>query len=96
MIQYDEAVLREFAHELYKEARFILASRTILGAALLGGAVAVFGPQLLKDRWPFFAVAAALFGGLFGYQSARLRALDLKTKAQQLLCWREIEANTRK
>jgi hypothetical protein len=100
MVSYDERVIVEFAEKLYRRARSLVVTWTLLGgvlAALLGWLVGA--PYAMRVGNP--AVSgdligiAALVGALVGYVAGRERAFALRLQAQIALCQAQIERNTR-
>jgi len=109
MVAYDAQVIQDFAEDLYRRARRIVVSSTVLGVllgAVLGAALGVYlslpivytgGVLEIKElAWPLagLGIGAVLFG-LLGNLSARSRAQSLRLQAQVALCQVQIEQNTR-
>lgn len=93
-MDYDRQVLQQMADALYAKAH----SMKILGAityGLVGGvAGAVVGYPSGASSALF--VLFALIAGAIGWASASTRAFLLEVEAQKLLCFAEIERNTRR
>ena len=93
MVQYDQAVIQEFAEKLYKRANSIILSYTVVGM-LLGGLGGYFlhdsigGDVMTTAGIP--AVVVAIIGFVLGLEKAFL----LKLQAQTALCQMKIEQNT--
>ncbi len=89
MVEYDPAVIREFAEGLYKRAETIVIVNAVtfglLGAAI-GGIAQGAGLAVLG------LAAGAGLGYFFGLQKTFL----LKLQAQSALCQVKIEENTQK
>jgi len=88
MIEYDARIIYQFADALYRQARSIVLTYTLIGF-LLGG---VGGFVVAAE---FAAIAGALILGLLGYVVGQQRAFQLKLQAQIALCQVRIEENTR-
>ena len=92
MVQYDRAVIQEFAEKLYKKANSIIASYTIVGL-LLGGVGGYFLGDSIgggMTTTAIVAVVVALIGFAIGWEKAFL----LKVQAQTAMCQMKIEQNT--
>lgn len=95
MAEYDPQILQTFANKLYARANGITASWTVVGA-IVGGVAGVAVHVALESRSPVsIAVAASVLSGVAGYVIGSSRAFVLKLQAQQALCQRQIELNTR-
>jgi hypothetical protein len=96
-IQYDPAVIRDFAKALYDEAD-ALSFRAGVKGFLLGGALAG-GMSLIGFHDQTAAFVGGLVGGAVGYAigvgGAAAQAFSLRLQAQMALCQVEIERNTR-
>jgi hypothetical protein len=101
--EYDPEILHEYADALYKQARYIVireAIKYVLIVFLLSGVVLAGisvmnhmdfpnqGQEIVIVFLTFLAVVA-------GVDAGRRKAFSLKLGAQQLLCQRQIEQNTR-
>jgi hypothetical protein len=95
MIRYDDQVLQKFAEKLYARANSIIAAWSLVGliAAGVGGAFIVMALDS-SSRLEIIAIAAVL-GAIFGFVMGSSKAFLLKLQAQQALCQRQIELNTR-
>jgi uncharacterized membrane protein YeaQ/YmgE (transglycosylase-associated protein family) len=101
MVRYDPDVIQEFAEGLYRKARGIILSHTLLG--ILVGAVAGFavgaasshGRNGIPNMTMFLTLVGALLFGAFGYSIGVQRSFYLRLQAQTALCQRQIEENTR-
>jgi hypothetical protein len=95
-IQYDPAVIREFAKALYDEAD-ALSFRAGVRGFLLGGALAG-GMSLVGFHDQTAAFVGGIVGGAVGYVigvgGAAAQAFSLRLQAQMALCQVEIERNT--
>jgi hypothetical protein len=103
---YDEKVLQEYADDLYQQAKGIIvwtAIRYGLGVFIASWvfimAVAASQRNIGSDATSS-AMALSLFlailGVLAGIGAGRRKAFMLKLQAQQVLCQRQTEINTRK
>ena len=101
MVQYDPTVIVKFAEGLYKKARQIIASYTLLGV-LVGAALGFVLPMIGGNKGPtiemwskILAALGALLFGTMAYSAALAKVFHLKLTAQTALCQMMIEANTR-
>jgi hypothetical protein len=100
--QYDPAILQQFADDLYKQARSIIfwtAARYGV-AVLLLSAVGLFVIAAVQKEAPgsgagFVALIFLAVGIITGVEAGRKKAFSLKLQAQQILCQRQLELNTR-
>jgi hypothetical protein len=102
--QYDPEILQKYADILYDQARSLAAWTALRYALALGIViwlvVGMLSP-LLRVRpdistMNVSALFAALVGALIGYNTGKIKAFSLMLQAQQVLCQRQIELNTRK
>ena len=102
--QYDPGILQQYADDLYDEAKrivFVTALKYgIVTFVLAMIAVPTFAAFIRtfsnpSDTMPGAALIAVI-GLAFGVEAGRRKALALKVQAQQVLCQRQIECNTRK
>ncbi len=91
MIEYNAALIEEFAARLYAQANFLLI-KYIGGGLLLGLGLGGWGAVTTEQPLALL-LAPAL--AVVGYFYARDRAFMLKLKAQVALCQVQIEKNTR-
>ena len=103
---YDENVLQQYADDLYQQAKWIV----VMSALRYGVAVFVvsFGISMVlaSSQKPIPTDSAnavvvpvlflTLIGILVGADAGRRKAFMLKLQAQQILCQRQTEINTRK
>lgn len=101
MIAYDSAVLFQFADGMYRRARQLVISQTVVGV-LFGALVGIAGSTLMR-RVPGFNGLGGLVAWGVGaaiaysaYTGAQTKAFALRLEAQRLLCQATIEQNTRK
>lgn len=101
MTSYDPAILQSFADQLYRRARGIeikyAAGGGLLGllAGLLGGGyLSMLAEGASFTIWGTGLVFLAV-GGVFGFSRGRMKAFTLRLQAQQALCYKKIEENTR-
>ena len=98
--QYDSSVLQKFADDLYGQARVAIIT-TALKFGLIAFIVAAVGSSILPHSQPLnfsFDSPTGLIGvvaAAVGVSVGRDRAFQLKLQAQQILCQRQIELNTR-
>ena len=99
--QYDAGILQQFADELYSRARRIVATTTTqygavafilsaIGCAPLQHAI----PQMPDQELLGIVGIVTLLAIAAGVNAGRAKAFQLKLQAQQILCQRQIEANT--
>ncbi|MGC2520885.1 MAG: hypothetical protein WA373_17470 [Burkholderiales bacterium] len=94
-VTYNPEVIQEFAERLYRQARSIILSSTLLG--IFGGAiVGAIGVSLIhaQQHIGVAALIGALVVGFSGYLRGKERAFKLKLEAQVALCNVQIEKNT--
>jgi hypothetical protein len=101
MTHYDSNILQQYADQLYRQARAI----AIWTALLFGFAVFVSGNLLLAvvesasralgGNGQGVVLFATLLAVAVGIGTGRRKSFGLKLQAQQILCQREIELNTR-
>lgn len=102
--QYDPEVLQKYADVLYGQARSLAAWTAIRYALAFGVVVWLAVGMLLPimrmrpdiSSMNGSALFAALIGALLGYNAGKIKAFSLMLQAQQVLCQRQIELNTRK
>lgn len=100
---YDPNVLQQYADQLYRQAQWIvfwMALRYgLLGLLVIGvlaGVVASLNPANVSPALLSFGPLLGLAVGIFaGVDAGRRKSFNLKLQAQQLLCQRKIELNTR-
>ena len=98
---YDENVLQEQAERLYSQAKSIILITTVK-YALIAFLIDIVGAVMYEKINPnsgqetlFFIVVFTLVVVLAGVAAGREKAFQLKLQAQQILCQRQIEVNTR-
>lgn len=102
--QYNPEILQKYADILYSQARSLAAWTALrYGAALavivwLAAAASV---PLARMRFDMStangaALIAGFIGLLIGYNAGKVKAFSLVLQAQQVLCQRQIELNTRR
>jgi hypothetical protein len=101
MTTYDENILQQYADQLYREAKWIVFSTTLiygLISLLLALLLGLLLTRLSTDlsTWGVAPFIVPLLGIGFGIQEGRRKAFHLKLQAQQILCQRQIEMNTRR
>jgi hypothetical protein len=101
--KYDPQILQEYADALYRQASWVVVSSALqYGCVFLVISLIVLGLGLPAVKLPLaglhtnsLVVAATILGAGMGYLAGRRKAFDLKLEAQQTLCQRAIELNTR-
>jgi uncharacterized membrane protein YhaH (DUF805 family) len=102
--EFDSSILQQYADHLYRQAKWIVFSMAVkygLAVFLVAfGMAAAIGSQRHVDAgtensWLTFVAILTLVGMLIGVDSGRRKAFNLKLQAQELLCQRQIELNTR-
>lgn len=93
MATYDPDIIYKYADRLYKQANFIIAAYTIVGAlvGVIGGYYV--GITLTIQALP---ILGAILAGLIGFAIGNGRAFMLKLQAQTALCQVKVEENTRR
>ena len=99
MVQYDPAVIKEFAERMYRRANRLAIGYAIRGfilVASLGWFVftLVNRGRLNSTDFILFGIAGAL-GAVVGWPIGRERGFKLRLEAQLALCQLAIEGNTR-
>lgn len=107
MTQYDESILQQYADALYDQARWIViqtalqyAGIAFIIAVIVIGVVSALGPQIgvrgdQSSGETVLTVIVTAIGLGIGISHGRRKAFRLKLQAQQILCQRQIELNTR-
>jgi sulfite exporter TauE/SafE len=95
MANYDPAILQAFANKLYARANGIIGGYTLAGIIVGGVGGWVFDRSFQTGNSEWIIAGSALLIGLFGFTLGSGRAFLLKFQAQQALCQRQIEMNTR-
>jgi len=103
---YDEKILQQYADDLYRQAKGIIVWTAVrYGAAvflvsfLVSMAVASTQKNVSTDAANsglILVLFLALIGIAVGVDAGRRKAFMLKLQAQQILCQRQTELNTRK
>lgn len=104
---YDDSILQQYADALYREASVIVLQTAIwfgcvgfIISAMMIALMNAFGHQIglrgdMSAPAIMFAVVVTAVGVIWGISEGRRRAFRLKLQAQQILCQRQIELNTR-
>lgn len=99
MVQYDPAVIKEFAERLYRRANGLAIGYAIRGFILTAAvgllAFSLSGGRLSGAEVIFIGGIAGVLGAGVGWSIGRERGFKLRLEAQQALCQLAIEANTR-
>ena len=105
MTTYDENILQQYADDLYRQAKWIIVwtavryGVAVFLASLIFGIVIGSQQKLLTADTANQGVGLVLFltlVGIFaGVDAGRRKAFHLKLQAQQILCQRQTEINTR-
>jgi uncharacterized membrane protein len=98
--EYDAKILQDYADDLYKQAHnIIVQTATKYGAImfLLSAVGAIFLAAQFNagGLGIVLLIVLTLLGVAVGLSEGRSKAFKLKLEAQQLLCQRQIEINTR-
>lgn len=99
-IEYEPAVIRKFAADLYADADALTVRAAIRGFFLWGGASALAAKFTASgpDQGGFLALAVLVGGGIgawVGHALAQGTANALRLQAQTALCQVQIEENVR-
>jgi hypothetical protein len=92
---YDPPRLAELAARMRWEAGRLLVTYVLGGMFVLAVVGAVLG-QLAGVRTFASLVIFVIIGGVFGYFVGSARALEVRLRAEMVLCLMAIEANTRR
>jgi sulfite exporter TauE/SafE len=95
MAQYDPQILQTFANKLYSRANGIIAAWTLIGVIAGGVGGVALESAIRTGNAAVIAAGAAVLCGVLGFAIGSSRAFLLKLQAQQALCQRQIELNTR-
>jgi hypothetical protein len=103
MTNYDDSVLQQYADALYQQAESIVIWTALkygcvtfvvcLGIGLAAAILNLVNQELVAEL--VFGTIFILLGIALGIDSGRRKAFHLKLEAQQALCQRQIEKNTR-
>jgi len=103
---YDENVLQQYADDLYRQAKGIIFWTAVryglavfLVSVILSMAVAASQKQVSTDAansGVILVMFLTVVGIAVGVDAGRRKAFMLKLQAQQILCQRQTEMNTRK
>ena len=107
MADYDANVLQQYADALYREAATIVFQTAwtyggvllLVSLVLIGTYAATVGQRSAGDNSTFYlivVIAMTAIGVYAGVLAGRKKAFHLKLQAQQVLCQKQIEVNTRK
>jgi membrane associated rhomboid family serine protease len=102
--QYNPDILQKYSDILYAQARSLAAWTALRYGAIFAIvtwlAVAVASPltrmRIDTSTVNTIALIAGFVGLLMGYNTGKVKAFSLVLQAQQVLCQRQIELNTRK
>jgi len=96
MVQYDPAIINQFAESLYLKAEKVVRNYTVRGCFL--GLGLGLGLAAVVPEWGTLIAFLAPIGmfGYFGYSAGQSAAFKYKLEAQTALCHAKIEENTRK
>lgn len=96
MVEYDEAIIKQFAQRLYSQSKSITMRHFFIG---IFAGIIIFGAvsDALSGTYDGLIVSmGALVGGFMGFGSGQNRTAELRMQAQQALCQAKTEENTRK
>jgi hypothetical protein len=91
---YDPNVQQDLVDLLILRAKRIVPLFTAMAAIVGSGVGIAVARNLGKTETMSIVVWACVFG-IFGFVAGKERAFSLRMKAQELLCQRKIEENTR-
>lgn len=94
MAVYDPKVQQDLADLLVVRAKRIVPVFTAM-AAVVGAGIGVAIGRATGQHETISVVLWAFVIGVFGFVAGKERAFNLKLKAQELLCQKKIEENTR-
>jgi hypothetical protein len=102
-IDYDPSISQQYADQLYRQAKWIVFGTalrygfiTLLVLGILAAVAASLNPTNANPPALGIAVVVGLGIGIFaGIDAGKRKCFKLKLQAQQLLCQRKIELNTR-
>jgi hypothetical protein len=94
-IEYNPAVIHQFAARLYARANSIVAVYTLLGVLLGGAVLLALGAFSGKSSGGGELLIVVVLCGGIGYALGAERALVFRQQAQLLMCQVSIENNTR-
>jgi uncharacterized membrane protein len=106
MVNYDPNILQQHADELYKQAKSVVfgtaLSYAIRTAVVVGIIMLVLYNALPvgydrgdQSNWVVALAVVTIFAVALGIAAGRRKAFQLVLQAQQVLCQRQIELNTR-
>jgi len=105
-VEYDSDILQAYANDLYKQARYIVITTAIrytlitflISIFLCGGLFAYLAQEYRGTDYGPWAIVCVLIltlvGTAAGISEGRRKAFELKLRAQEVLCQRQIELNT--
>lgn len=96
---YDSSILQQFADDLYSRAGWIIISVAAMYGIVVFvlsiiGVLAASHSSLQVQEWGVIGTLT-LVAVAIGVNRGREKAFQLKLQAQQILCQRQIEENTR-
>jgi hypothetical protein len=91
---YDPKVQQDFADLLILRAKRIVPVFTAM-AAIVGAGVGVAVARGMGKADTMSVIIWAFIVGVFGFVTGKERSFSLRMKAQELLCQKKIEENTR-
>jgi hypothetical protein len=101
--QYDSSILQQFADDLYARARWIVFKTTAF-YGFVALSVSVFAlnllqnqvkPPMTSDTIMIVSLVFTVIGLLAGWSTGSAKAFHFRLQAQQILCQKQIEVNTR-
>jgi hypothetical protein len=105
VITYDENILQQYADSLYRQAKWIVFFTAARYGVVVFFVAAVLGALIgLEKRvgvdaantGVIWILVLTLIGVAVGVDAGKRKAFNLKLQAQQILCQRQTEINTRK
>ena len=97
--QYDPDILQQYADDLYSKAKSIAVTTAliyVLVVFVISFVLVAAMPRVIPAEADLTILAiSTVIGICAGVDAGRRKAFSLKLQAQQILCQRQIELNTR-
>lgn len=91
---YEPAVIYQYAHNLYLQAKSIITISVFAGIIIFG-ILGLYIDNSINSSPGILSLIGAGIGGVVGYIKAAAKAAELRLQAQLALCQVQIEKNTR-